>query len=373
MKAHLLPWHRWTGLALGLFLSLQALTGTLLLFRAELDRLVHPALIVTPQAEREPVEAMLSALAHRLPEHSLSRIHFPEATDQAILVRLKAKEGGERYLAAVDPYTARVVRHGGVWSWPTEALFLLHNEFLSGKTGHQLVGILGLSLIVLLITGPIIWWPGHKRIRKGLSVTFKNGPNRGFRELHRAAGALSAAILLLSGSTGVLMVWQVQVRQAARSVWPIIEKPAPKVPEATAAPFLPLDRLIRKAQADYGPTRLQQLRFSGKDERIVAVYLAAEMHGRPEASKQVWFDRSTGEDLGHHVAGALPPANEVLDWAFTIHTGKFPMSFGRLVLFPAGVVLIGLTLTGAWMWYGRHRQLKSRRRKPVPKQKVHRP
>ena len=362
LKGRLLPWHRWAGLILGLFLLVQAVTGTFLVFRDEVDRLIHPAMTVAPQDQRQPVQVLLDALARGLPDHEVARIDFPHERDLAVVVRLKG-EGGASYLAGIDPYTARIVRHGGLASWPTEAVFHLHNELWSGELGHQLIGVFGLGLLFLIVTGPIIWWPGRTRLRKGLSVTFRSGANRGWRELHRSAGAFSAAVLLLSATTGVLMVWKEQVRAVIDSFDSIVQKPSPKVAELPGRPLLPVDLLVAKAQAEYGPTRLQQLRFPGKGGRVVAVYLDSDTYPRPEASKQIWFNRYTGEELGHYVAGAVPGGNEFIDWLFPIHTGRFLGWPGRLLIFFGGLTLIGLTLTGGWMWYSLRAQKAARRRR----------
>ena len=362
LKARLLTWHRWAGLILGLFLLVQAATGTVLVFRDEIDGWLHPALTVAPTGERQPAQTLLDALGQGLPDHEVARVDFPSAPDRAVQVRLKS-QGGDAYLAAIDPYSARIVRHGGLSAWPTEAVFRFHNEFWAGEWGHQLVGVLGLGLVFLLVTGPIIWWPGRARLRKGLSVTFRRGANRGWRELHRSAGAICAVLLLVSATTGVMMVWKEQLRTAIVALGgSIVEKPAPKVAARAGEALLPVDALIAKAQAGYGATRLQQLRFPGKGGRVVAVYLDSDTSARPEASKQVWFDRYTGEDLGHYVAGALPAGNEFIDWLFPVHTGHALHLFGRLLMFVGGTVLAGLALTGAWMWFSLRAGKSTRRR-----------
>jgi uncharacterized iron-regulated membrane protein len=364
LKTKLLPLHRWAGLVLGAFLLLQALTGTALVFRDEIERLIYPSMVVKPGPARQPVEALLESVSRSLPDKEVTRVDFPEAPDLAVLVRLKSKQG-ETHLAAVDPYDARLVRQGGLSAWPTENLFLLHDELWAGDVGQRFLGFAGTGLVFLLITGPILWWPGRKRVRRALSVTFSQGRDRGWRELHRSAGIFAGVILLVSASTGVMMAWQETMRMAISVFAPMIEKPRPKVDVVLWADFLPMDRLVAKAQADYGPTRLQQLRFPGNGGRVVTVYLDSVDSGRPGASKQIWFNRYTGEDLGHYVPGSLPGGNELVDWLFPVHTGQFLGLAGRLLILIGGCSLIGLALTGGWMWYSRKYRRRSRARRPA--------
>lgn len=55
--------HRWTGLAMAGFLILVGLTGSVLAFRAKLDRLINPELYVDAQPRQKPLD--LATLAER--------------------------------------------------------------------------------------------------------------------------------------------------------------------------------------------------------------------------------------------------------------------------------------------------------------------
>ncbi|WP_447751421.1 PepSY-associated TM helix domain-containing protein [Sphingopyxis fribergensis] len=355
----MLKLHRWVGLALALLLTVQGISGASLVFRDEIDRAIHPALVVAPQAGRVPVQALMDAVEARHPGSTVNRAEFSAWDDGAVLFKLVAKDG-TRWLTAVDPYRGVIVRDGSLAAWPGEWMFLVHDSLLAGPVGETIVGIEGLGLLFLALVGPVVWWPGRKRIRQGLKVVTDRGADLKWRTLHRAGGALAAVVLVMSATTGVLMVWKPEFRSALRVVTPVTDKPAPKVVASPGAAMVPLDQLVAKARAEYGTTPLRQIRFSDEG-RVAAIFLESDITVRAEGAKQIYYNRYDGSDVGHYVSGALPVGTEIVDWLITLHTGMFGGTATRLLVMAGGLSLAGLSASGLWLWYSR----TSRKRRRV--------
>lgn len=361
VKPQLLKLHRWIGLILAVLLTIQGLSGTFLVFRDEIDRLIHPALVVEPTATRVPVQALMDAVETQHPGVRISRAEFSAWDDGAVLFRLVA-EDGTRWLTAVDPYRGTIVRDGSLSAWPGEWMFLLHDSLLAGPTGETIVGIEGLGLLFLALTGPIVWWPGRKRLKQGFRLVTDRGADLKWRTLHRAGGAAIAVVLVMLAVTGASMVWKPEFRDVLRIVTPVTEKPSPKVAELPDAAMVPLDQLVEKARADYGATPLRQIRFSDGG-RVAAIFLESDLTVRAEGAKQIYYNRYDGNDVGHYVSGTLPVGTEIVDWLITLHSGMFGGLAGRLLILVSGLGLVGLSLSGAWLWYSR--TSRKRKRKPA--------
>lgn len=362
VRPQLLKLHRWIGLALAVLLTVQGLSGMALVFRHEIERIIHPSLVVEPLANRAPVQLLLDNVEARHPDATVSRVEFAQQDDGAALFWLKRGDG-TRWLTAADPYRGTIVRDGSLSAWPGEWMFLLHDSLLAGPVGETIVGIEGLALLFLAVTGPIVWWPGRKRLKQGLKVVTDRGADLKWRTLHRVSGALIAIVLVMSATTGVLMVWKPQFRDALRLVTPVTDKPTPKVQAQPDRTMLPLDQLVEKARTEYGATRLNQIRFSDGG-RVAAIFLESDLTVRAEGSKQIYYDRYDGTDVGHYVAGALPVGTEIVDWLITVHSGIFGGVVTRLIVAIAGLVLAGLSVSGLWLWYSR--TSRKRRRRPTP-------
>lgn len=357
-KPRLLKLHRWVGLTLALLLTVQGLSGASLVFRDEIERLIHPALVVEPVATRVPVQVLMDAVEARHEGATINRAEFSAWDDGAVLFKLVAKDG-TRWLTAVDPYRGAIVRDGSLASWPGEWIFVVHDSLLAGPVGETIVGIEGLGLLFLVLVGPIVWWPGRKRLKQGFKVVTDRGADLKWRTLHRAGGAIAAVVLVMSATTGVLMVWKPGFRNVLQTVTPVTDKPAPKVHAQPGAAMVPIDRLVAKARAEYGATALRQIRFSDEG-RVAAIFLESDLTVRAEGAKQIYYNRYDGSDVGHYVSGALPVGTEIVDWLITLHSGMFGGTATRLLMVITGLSLAGLSVSGLWLWFSRTSRLRKR-------------
>jgi uncharacterized iron-regulated membrane protein len=351
-RAQWLKLHRWVGGVLAVFLLSQGLTGAALVFRDEIEPLIHSELTVAPGPQRVSAQAMLDTVRAAHPEATVSRAEFPESPDQAVLFKLKTRQGGDQILLAVDPYRGTIVRDGGLSAWPTEWIFVLHEQLFLGPMGETVIGIEGLCLLFLGISGLVYWWPAKGRFRQGFRVKLDGSADVRWRTLHRAVGAGVSAVLILLAVTGALLVWKEPFRDALGTVTAVERKPTPKVAEVPGRAMLPVDTLVASAQAAQGGAALQQLRFSS-GERVVAVYLDGTHTVRPDGTSQIYYNAYDGRELGRYVAGELSGATEFIDWIYTVHIGLWGGVPTKLVMLIEGLLLAGLGLTGPWLWWSR--------------------
>jgi uncharacterized iron-regulated membrane protein len=359
-KPTYLKLHRWLGLTVGLFLMIQGLTGAVMAFRDALEPVVVPSLIVPERPARLPVQALLDAFHRAHPDADLTRAEFPDAANQAVIFKSTIKK--VRWLTAVDPFDGRVVHDGTMTAWPLEFIFNIHEQLLSGPIGETLIGIEGLSLLFLAIMGIGYWWPGRKRLKQGFRVKLDGSADLRWRTLHRAVGGGVAVILLMSATTGVLMVWKEQVRGAMNVVAKTESRPSPKVAKSDGAAMVPIDPLIARAKAVYGDTPFRQLRFSSGG-RVVAVFLDSNRTIRADGTNQVYFNRYDGRELAHYIAGTQSGGAEFLDWVYTVHTGLWGGAVTQAIMLVTGLTLFGMALSGLWLWFTRTRTRRERARK----------
>ena len=83
----------------------------------------------------------------------------------------------------------------------------LHDDLLSGFTGRTINGIGGIVLIVLCISGAVIWWPGTAAWRRGLSIQWRAGWKRVNFDLHSAIGFWSFLFVFMWAVSGVYLVF----------------------------------------------------------------------------------------------------------------------------------------------------------------------
>lgn len=161
--------HLLTTLFFGMFIVLEILSGTLLLFRPELETLLHPKLYhVTPGPTVSITEALKHIQAWN-PRFKVDGLDTPVKTGN--VYRFYDQDSTVLH---VDPGTGQVngLDTGkDILDW----LFDLHYSFFmpgnrpgagspfSETWGRFSVGVIGVLLILMLLTGLVLWWLGIKR------------------------------------------------------------------------------------------------------------------------------------------------------------------------------------------------------------------
>ena len=80
-----------------------------------------------------------------------------------------------------------------------------HDNLLSGETGRRTNGVLAALVIVLSVTGIIIWWPGTHRWRRSLLIDRRANWKQLNWSVHSSLGIWFAAFVLMWGVTGLYL------------------------------------------------------------------------------------------------------------------------------------------------------------------------
>lgn len=197
--------HLWTGIAVGLYIFLISITGSVLVYRNEMFQLVTPAPIIAIRSgERLTDEQLKDAAARLYPGHVVTNIIRAKNPDQAVEIRLEIGKTEKQRL--FDPYTGadlgKAVAFGITLAF---GLLDLHDNLLFGTTGRTLNGIGAVCLIALCASGSVIWWPGIGQWRRSIWPEWKANWKRLNWSLHSAFGFWFFLILLVWGVTGAYL------------------------------------------------------------------------------------------------------------------------------------------------------------------------
>lgn len=107
-----------------------------------------------------------------------------------------------------------------ILSW----LIDLHDNLLGGRSGRVVNGIGGLLLVLLCVTGAVVWWPGVKAWRRSLLLQRHVGWKRFNWNLHSVIGFWSVAFLLMWAVTGAYLVFQEALSPVIDAVFPYNEQ-----------------------------------------------------------------------------------------------------------------------------------------------------
>ncbi len=197
--------HLWTGIAVGLYIVVICVTGSVVVFRNELNNklTVKPASVPVQGTKLSDEE--LTAVAQRLyPGFTVTNVFRNRRPEQATEVWMD--RDGEKKQRSFDPYTGQDLGNAippglRLMSWMVD----LHDNLLAGDTGRFVNGIGGIVLTALCVTGAVIWWPGIKNWRRSLAIHRNVGWKRFNWDLHSAMGFWSFAFVFIWGVSGIYL------------------------------------------------------------------------------------------------------------------------------------------------------------------------
>lgn len=195
--------HLWTGIGVGLYVTVISISGSALVYSRELAKRPLP-LILVPDRDRMTADQLEQIVQHTYPASEILSIADPDKPNQPAAVVLQ--HGNKRFERLFDPYTGADLGDplsgiNSVLDWLAD----LHDNLLSGLTGRILNGIGALLLLMLGLTGGVIWFPGSRTWRRSLKIKWDARPARLNWDLHSAIGFWCYLFVLVWGLSGVLL------------------------------------------------------------------------------------------------------------------------------------------------------------------------
>jgi uncharacterized iron-regulated membrane protein len=196
--------HLWTGIGVGLYMLVISISGSAIVFRREISKLVWQRPTVVPTGRLMTAEELSAAAKQAYPRFDIAGVSFSKDPTRAAEVSMM--RGPRRRDRVFDPYTGKDL--GDVA--PDEPHFLtwlvkLHDDLLADRTGRLVNGAGALLLTLLSLTGAIIWWPGVARWRRSMFVRWKVSWPRFNWDLHSAIGFWMFLFVLMWGVSGIYL------------------------------------------------------------------------------------------------------------------------------------------------------------------------
>lgn len=360
--------HVWVGLSAGLLIVLLGISGSALVFRADIERwLVSDWLTVPIQSARYSLDDAVTRALRDHPERELSKVLVPAAANESIEVVLQLRnpptlKAADLISIYVDPYKLEILgerrRASGVMWWLQD----FHYALFAGELGLKVNGVAALALLILALSGPVLWWPSAGRWRSALQI------NRGplatrWRNLHGLIGVVSWVAIALITLTALYFAFRgaataalTLASGAATVVPPAVTQGAATDANRSAAltTLAPLTALVRAAREAEPTARFDELRPARTPQRPASlsfrlpgdtVFGRHRMFLDPATAAVLRVDRFESLDAGGRLFANMAP------W----HFGSFGGRLSQWLWFVLGFVPAMLLGSGVWLWIRKRR------------------
>ncbi|WP_042720282.1 PepSY domain-containing protein [Flavobacterium sp. B17] len=374
--------HLWFGLSVGLIVFIVSLSGTMYVFKDEIQNILRKNVIYvdaeTISPKPLPIEVLKKKITLELNEKfpvTSVEIPFDKNKSYEFLYYEKDKKAWNYFdevkinkLVYVNPYNGEIL---GVYNEKYDVFPILKSIhwslLLKTDWGKYVVGIPVVLFIIMLITGIILWWPKNKKVRQGrLSFDWKNVKTwkRKNYDLHNVLGFYVSFIALLLSLTGIYFSypWVKSAFNLAFSGSSELPKEKEiKSPDSflvkNPAVFDLAALEVRKKYPAYSSFRipLNGKNKKGKELKNIPVTVYGE-EGRFAIRSQLVFDKNSGKLLLNKSHDQLNNAEQYAHANYDIHTGSYFGVFGKIIWFIAGLICTSLPITGFLIWLGKKKK-----------------
>ena len=382
--------HRWAGLGMTIFLVIVGLTGALLAFRTDLERLINPQLFAAGERGQTPLDfATLAEKAEALAPHARVGYFWVER-DQAVMSMVPRNDPvtGKPYQLDfnhlfLNPYTGKELgrrrdgdlRQGRINTMPF--VYDLHATLTMGSTGGWILGIVALvwtvdSFIGFYLTLPRRQGGFWRRWKYAWQVKWWANAFRVNFDLHRAGGLWFWVLAFVFAWSSVMLTLRpvyVPVTKALfdyrsdEEILKSVMRPDPlDTPKLDwhAAQVAGEGLMAQQAELHgftitrpYGMAYIPQFGVY-----TYAVRSSRDVRGHGWDTS-IWLDGDTGalRDVG--LPSGQHTGNTISTWLWGLHYGDIRDWLAyRILVCLFGLVLTMLSVTGVYIWW---RKRKARR------------
>ncbi|KQV65179.1 PepSY domain-containing protein [Rhizobium sp. Root1220] len=371
-------WHFFAGLLVIPFLLNLSITGSLYLFKDEINNSVFAyRYLVQPVGEPLSPQRITDAAVVAVPGSVASSYKDPSGPDRSAIVTVSSEAGST--LVFVNPYDGRVLDTVGSTDEFNYVVKRIHSLAYFGDATNKLIEITGGFAMVLVVTGIYLWWP---RRQTGGVVSVRGTPARRvfWRDLHAVTGAFAGILIFFMAITGMpwsgywganvnawltsndlgypVQLWDdvPKSRKVTEDILPkagwIVEKaPVPLSDIAAAQSKKPigLDRAVEIARG-HGMVPGFDLALPSNE---TGVYTAAIYPDDLSKERTIHIDQYSGRPLVDVSFGQYPFLGRAIEWGINTHQGQEFGALNQFLMLATCLMIILSCVTGIVMWWKR--------------------
>ncbi len=371
-------WHFFAGLMIIPALLNLAITGSLYLFKDEINNSFFSYRYnVSPADKRLDPQAIVQNAVNAIHGSSATAYRSPPSDTRSAIVTVT--QGGESTLVFVDPYDGKILDQVRADQEFNYIVKRIHSWAYFGDWMNRLIEIAGGFTMVLVVTGLYLWWP---RRQSGGIVSIRGNPSRRifWRDLHAVTGVFAGALIFFLALSGMPWsgVWGSNLSKWANErnlgypaqLWDDVPKSAEVSEDVLSNVGWTVERAPVPLSATKTAMGQQPVGLNSIVERVKAagispgfevalpssptgVYSAALYPDQVSGQRMIHFDQYSGKPLVDLSYAQYPVLGKTIEWGISVHQGQEYGRVNQLLMLATCIVMILMSLAGVVMWWKR--------------------
>ena len=340
--------HLWLSVPLGLIVVLMCLSGAVLLFERDFGH-VGQAEVNSEGRNPLPLDSILtSAYCHLHGKNKIVGVTTYPDPDHAYKVSL-AKPA----MAAIwiNQYTGEVIgkyERAEIFKLASSAHRRLFGKTKAdgaygAKTGKLIIGISTIGLLLIIITGFIIWWPKKGHWHEKFKISSRSNPYRFWYDIHCVGGVVSSPVLIICILTGLTWSFGWYKKSFYSALGSEVAKTSShKIPAENFSAWDTAYRIVATENND------KEIRIYQGEIDVITSGI-----GNQQAANTYKFDGDTGEISLVNKYIDKPRSNHIKGWIYTLHVGSWLGWISRIFYLLCVIIGAILPITGYYLWIKR--------------------
>lgn len=350
MRKILFNLHLYTGFIAGVFILIFGLTGSIMAFETEIDRILHwHQSYVTPQGRPHSLAEVAALVAARYPGERIGSFGVPADPGLSYSVSLP------RRAVFLNQYTGEFLgeRAGGMdWLGRIHQLHLRLLLLDKPQFGKALMSWAGVAMLFLLLTGIYLWWPYQR-----FSIKWSGGTRRVWFDIHAVVGILSFLFLLVLTVTGIAIGFEEKTTPMFYSITGSTPSRIPRVqatPPPGAQPIGP-DRAMEIARGAIPGASPFLINIPGpKGAYFIRARFPEDL--TPGGRSTVVVDQYSGAVLFAEGSRTAPGGARMVITNRAIHTGDIFGIPSKAIMSLACLMAVLQVVSGITMWWKKRKK-----------------
>lgn len=362
MNKTLFRLHSWMALAAFVPLLVICLTGSLLVFKHEIDALLLEDTVRVESAGRErlDLDTLRDSMAQHFPRYEIVGWALFEDRGRADLIYTMRQGTDEWTYALINQYSGEPLRPPmSLTHHLTDWLLELHYTLLLGDWGMLFTGLVSILLCLLGLSGFILYrgfWKRFFTLRWNARLIVY------FSDLHKMTGILAAPVLLVVGFTGAwwnLTHFAQELAEHADGGGHYVMSGRLYNDE------LRLQAMLRDAGNQVEGFETRYISLPWEPGRNITFWgdVGASNPLLSQYASSVTYDARSGEQLASLDIREAGAATKILDSYRRLHFGDFAGLASKLVWSVLGAAPALLSVTGIYLWIRRRDKRRATREK----------